>query len=135
MDHSINKELSKEDIWIWLSMIFCESIDGYAFIAMHFTKTNIDELGKIFFEEVAPFCYSPIPPWPDGHWQFDEKHLIESIKKRLASRKSSVIRRVAGDLYIKYLRKVCTAGWNAFKQAYLSELAKKATRRYHRFPR
>ena len=93
---------------------------------MHLTKINLDELENIFFTEVAPQCYSPLPPAPDDHWEFDEKHLVESIKKRLAARKSSFLRRIAGDLYIKYLKKACASDWQAFKKAYYSELSRKA---------
>ncbi|MFY9387252.1 MAG: hypothetical protein WAP08_04915 [Smithellaceae bacterium] len=126
MDHSLNEALSREDIWIWLSMVYCLSIRHYSYIAMHLTKINLDELENIFFTEVAPQCYSPLPPAPDDHWEFDEKHLVESIKKRLAARKSSFLRRIAGDLYIKYLKKACASDWQAFKKAYYSELSRKA---------
>lgn len=121
MDSSINKEVSKEDIWIWLAEILSSDAEDYGYIAMHLTKNNIEELEKIFFDEVAPICYESFPLFPRGHWDFEEAWLIESIKKRLAARQRSFIRTIAGDIYIKYLRKACAEDWNAFKKAYFLE--------------
>jgi len=119
--------LSPEEIWIWLSEIFCLT-EHYNYIAMNLLGVNIDKLEKIYFEEVAPVCYEFFQPYPvdPDLTKFDETWLVESIKKRLAARKSSFLRRIAGDLYIKYLKKACASDWQAFKKAYYSELSRKA---------
>ena len=92
-------------LWAALSDAFVDNEVDYKAIARQLAGFDLATIEVVFFEEVAPVCYSnllaPIPPiWT----AFDTAWLTETIESTQEARRSSTFRRLRDQAFVAYLR-------------------------------
>jgi hypothetical protein len=92
-------------LWSALSDAFVDNEVDYAIIARQLAGFDRSTIERVFFEEVAPVCYSnlqaPIPPiWT----AFESTWLTETIESTQEARRISTFRRLRDRAFVVYLR-------------------------------
>lgn len=99
-----------------LSDVFVDNEVDYPSIAKAIKSYEASCIEHIFFNEVAPVCYSnllsPVPPiWA----AFDASWLESEIEKMLDARDSSVLRRLKDRVLVAYLRWRLDGEWRTLE--------------------
>lgn len=99
-----------------LSDVFVDNEVDYPSIAKTIKPYEASCIEHIFFNEVAPVCYSnllsPVPPiWT----AFDASWLESEIEKMLDARDSSVLRRLKDRVLVAYLRWRLDGEWRTLE--------------------
>lgn len=92
-------------LWSALSDAFVDNEVDYKAIARQLAGFDRSTIKRVFFEEVAPVCYSnlqaPIPPiWT----AFESTWLTETIESTQEARRTSTFRRLRDQAFVTYLR-------------------------------
>ncbi|MDM8350838.1 hypothetical protein P8H27_18335 [Pseudomonas sp. sp1636] len=92
-------------LWSALSDAFVDNEVDYNAIARQLAGFDRSTIKLVFFEEVAPVCYSnlqaPIPPiWT----AFESSWLTETIESTQEARSTSTFRRLRDRAFMVYLR-------------------------------
>lgn len=92
-------------LWSALSDAFIDNEVDYNAIARQLAGFDRSTIKLVFFEEVAPVCYSnlqaPIPPiWT----AFESTWLTETIESTQEARRTSTFRRLHDQAFVAYLR-------------------------------
>lgn len=107
----------KVRLWSALSDVFIGNEIDYPAIAREVEGYDRAAVKKVFFEEVAPVCYSnmqtPIPPiWT----AFDSTRLANTIDSNQQARRSSRFRRMRHKILVAYLRFRLRGDWSRIEQ-------------------
>lgn len=99
-----------------LSDVFVDNEVDYPSIAKAIKSYEASSIEHIFFNEVAPVCYSnllsPVPPiWT----AFDVSWLENEIEKMLDARGSSALLRLKDRVLVAYLRWCLDGEWRTLK--------------------
>ena len=105
-----------------LSESFVDSWVDYAWIARELEPYDLDELKRIFYEEVAPACYlnivAPIPPVWTG---FEPESLNAEIDEILEARRRNPLRRYWDRLLtVTWIRLWSHECWEEIRKACLA---------------
>jgi len=106
----------REEVWESLSEVFVDNEVDYERIAKNVADIGLDNLKKIFFEEVAPYCgpnlMSPIPPiWSD----FDKEKLPFGIRAMKSKNRRSVITNMRYEDFVVFSRFYFRKEWLAIE--------------------
>jgi len=109
-------DIRREEIWHALSDAFVDNEVDYSDIARQVADVDIEQLKKIFFTEVAPFCGPNLMDTIPIVWSgFSREHLCEGIKEKLEQTRYSWIAWLRYKVFIVLCRCYFLEEWKSIK--------------------
>lgn len=100
-----------------LSEVFVDNQVNYRWIAQQLEGYSLEEVERLFYQEVAPVCYSNLlTPAPPVWKMFDPQWLEEEIEKRIAAKSRGRYAAFKQKILCGWLRYACFDHWQALKK-------------------